>query len=264
MILTTGQPMWHRRERSNCEAAIGRMLMTKIICFSLSVGTRGRGVDEQTSVSGSHTMTHRPRAPMYRKGRVPEKSAVVPVVHAPTGSFPLFLTDLRIRICSASTSFKMYSGDDPELSFVGTEDEVAAVSKIQAMDRGKLARKELHEQNAAATKMQAVQRQGSAQFDRGGGGGRACHGRRTIRGDNLIKSLCRRALHFQFFILATVLGVMPSPCGHPFGSVHKHFVAFPAESFIMFASARPPDTAVPLPAATVTFDLVRVQTTLNI
>ena len=62
----------------------------------------------------------------------------------------------------------MYSGDDPELSFVGTEDAVAAASKIQAMDRGKLARKELQEKNAAATEMQAVQRHGSAQVDRGG------------------------------------------------------------------------------------------------
>ena len=62
----------------------------------------------------------------------------------------------------------MYDGDDPELTFAGTEDEVAAASKIQAMNRGKLARKELQEQSDAATKMQAVQRGKAARKSIGG------------------------------------------------------------------------------------------------
>ena len=67
----------------------------------------------------------------------------------------------------------MYDGDDPELTFAGTEDEVAAASKIQAMNRGKLARKELQEQSDAATKMQAVQRGKAARKSIGGGWRRA-------------------------------------------------------------------------------------------
>ena len=47
---------------------------------------------------------------------------------------------------------------EKELGLTGSEDEAKSIAKMQAAQRGKMARKEMEEQQAAATKLQAVQR----------------------------------------------------------------------------------------------------------
>jgi hypothetical protein len=55
------------------------------------------------------------------------------------------------------------------LGLEGTDEESAAASRIQSIQRGKLARKELQEQKAAATKIQAIQRGKQTRRARDGG-----------------------------------------------------------------------------------------------
>ena len=132
--------------------------------FSLC-GARGRGADEQTGVSAAHKparadVSKGPNTGEERRCPCCIRSHMFfpPVSHRPEDPI-LFCIDELLN---------MYDGDDPELTFAGTEDEVAAASKIQAMNRGKLARKELQEQSDAATKMQAVQRGKAARKSIGG------------------------------------------------------------------------------------------------
>ena len=51
------------------------------------------------------------------------------------------------------------------LGLEGTDEETAAAARIQSMQRGKLARKELQEQKDAATKIQAAARGMKARKD---------------------------------------------------------------------------------------------------
>ena len=47
---------------------------------------------------------------------------------------------------------------EAELGLTGSEEETAAIARMQAMQRGKMSRKEIEEQKAAAAKIQAIQR----------------------------------------------------------------------------------------------------------